>query len=135
MTGAGTQKPIGLSFPKGNMVEDMPQARARFSMLWNSPATWAVRSSAVGPSPPLVTIRSTPSWARKASAARMSRGRSPTTEMWASSTPSSRRRSDSHGPLRSVTRPLRTSVPVTTIPARAAISRRCRWSGGAGRPG
>ena len=35
------------------------------------------------------------------------------------STPSSRRRSDSHGPLRSEMIPLRTSVPVTTMPARA----------------
>ena len=33
--------------------------------------------------------------------------------------PSSSRRSDSHGPLRSATRPVSTSVPVTTMPARA----------------
>ncbi len=36
-----------------------------------------VMSSAVGPRPPLVTIRSTPSSARKRSCAAMSRGRSP----------------------------------------------------------
>ena len=45
--------------------------------------------------------RSTPSPRRSAARARMSSGRSPTTTMWASSTPSSRSRSDSHGPLRS----------------------------------
>ena len=40
--------------------------------------------------------------------------------MCASSTPSSSRRSASHGPLRSRTRPVSTSVPVTTMPARSA---------------
>ena len=83
------------------------------------PTTSAVRSSAVGPSPPLVTIRSIPSAARKRSAASRSSGRSATTTMWATSTPSSASRSDSQGPLRSEIRPVRTSVPVTTMPARA----------------
>ena len=41
--------------------------------------------------------------------------------MWASSIPSSSSRSASHGPLRSLMRPVRTSVPVTTMPARALI--------------
>ena len=53
------------------------------------------------------------------SAASMSHGRSPTIVTCARSTPSSNRRSASHGPLRSRTRPVSTSVPVTTIPARA----------------
>ena len=46
-------------------------------------------------------------------------GRSPQIVMWASSTPSSSRRSDSQGPFLSRTRPVSTSVPVTTMPARA----------------
>src|SRR5436190_14470009 len=87
-----------------------PQKRATTSI---------VMSSAVGPRPPLVTIRSTPWSAMKRSWASMSSGRSPQIVMCASSTPSSARRSDSHGPLRSWTRPVRTSVPVTTMPARA----------------
>ena len=83
------------------------------------PTTSAVRSSAVGPSPPLVTIRSTPcARARNRSAASRSSGRSPTQRMWVTSTPSSPSRSEIQGPLRSVTRPVRTSVPVTRIPAR-----------------
>ena len=45
--------------------------------------------------------------------------------------PISRRRSDSHGPLRSDTRPESTSVPVTTMPARALTG--CRWAGWTGR--
>ena len=56
---------------------------------------------------------------RTPSAPRRSSGRSPTTTVCAWSTPRSRRRSDSHGPLRSSTRPVSTSVPVTTMPARA----------------
>ena len=85
----------------------------------NCATTSTVISSAVGPSPPLVTIRSTPSSARKRSCAAMSSGRSPQIVMCASSTPSSSSRSAIHGPLRSCTRPVRTSVPVTTMPARA----------------
>src|SRR6185312_508077 len=46
-------------------------------------------------------------------------GRSPQIVMCASSTPSSRRRSAIQGPFASWTRPVRTSVPVTTMPARA----------------
>src|SRR4051812_14389546 len=83
--------------------------------------TSSVRSSAVGPNPPLVTIRPTPSSARKRSWASMSCGRSPQMVMWARSTPISRRRSESHGPLRSRTLPVSTSVPVTTMPARTLI--------------
>src|SRR4051794_12199470 len=41
--------------------------------------------------------------------------------MSATSTPSSPSRSASHGPLRSLTRPLSSSVPVTTMPARTVI--------------
>ena len=85
----------------------------------NCATTSTVMSSAVGPRPPLVTIRSTPSSARKRSCAAMSPGRSPQIVMCASSTPSSSSRSAIHGPLRSWTRPVSTSVPVTTMPARA----------------
>ena len=56
--------------------------------------------------------------ARKRSTACMSSRRSPTITMCARSIPSSRSRSLSHGPLRSEMIPVRTSVPVTTIPAR-----------------
>src|ERR1700761_5226975 len=83
-----------------------------------------VMSSAVGPRPPLVTIRSTPSPARKRSCASISAARSPQMVMCASSTPSSSSRSASHGPLRSATRPVNTSVPVTTMPARALTAKR-----------
>ena len=82
----------------------------------------AVRSSAVGPRPPLVTIRSTPWPAMNASAARMSSGRSPTIAMCGQVDAQLAQRSASQGPLRSLTRPVRTSVPVTTIPARALIA-------------
>ena len=88
----------------------------------NSATTATVISSAVGPSPPLVTIRSTPSAARNRRAAAMSSCRSPQIVMCASSTPSSRSRSAIHGPFRSCTRPVKTSVPVTTMPARALTS-------------
>ena len=66
----------------------------------------------------MVTIRSMPPSARKRSAASRSSGRSPTTVMCATSTPSSPRRSETQGPLRSLVLPVRISVPVTTIPAR-----------------
>ena len=65
-----------------------------------------------------MTISAQPSPARKRSARRMSSGRSPTTTIAAVSAPSSSSASDSHGPLRSETRPVSTSVPVTTMPAR-----------------
>ena len=71
----------------------------------------AVMSSAVGPRPPLVRIRSAPSARMNSSAASRSSRRSPVISTCASSTPSSARRSASHGPLRSRTRPERTSVP------------------------
>ncbi len=89
------------------------------SRLQNCATMATVMSSAVGPSPPLVTIKSTPSLAMKRKAASMSAARSPQMVMWASSTPSSRSRSAIQGPFRSATRPVRTSVPVTTMPARA----------------
>ncbi len=79
-----------------------------------------------GPSPPEVTIRSIPSPAMKRRAASRSSGRSPTTRMWATSTPSSARRSETQGPLRSAIRPVSTSVPVTTIPALTSLMR--RWA-------
>ena len=60
--------------------------------------------------------------AHHSSAASMSAGRSPTIVTCARSTPSSSSRSASQGPLRSLTRPLSTSVPVTTIAARALIA-------------
>src|SRR5690625_182641 len=101
----------------GSSTTSRPQNRATVS---------TVRSSAVGPRPPLVMIRSTPSAARNRSWASMSRGRSPQIVMCANSTPSSRSRSASHGPLRSAIRPVSTSVPVTTIPARALTGPRLR---------
>ena len=88
----------------------------------NRATTSAVRSSAVGPSPPLVTIRSTPWEARNSSAASRSPARSGTQRMWVTSTPSSPSRSEIHGPFRSLTRPATTSVPVTTIPARTVLA-------------
>jgi hypothetical protein len=80
----------------------------------------AVRSSAVGPRPPLVTIRSTPTSVRNRSADSSSGTRSPTHTMCVTSTPCSPRRSAIHGPLRSEIRPASTSVPVTTMPPRTA---------------
>ncbi len=80
--------------------------------------TSAVRSSAVGPSPPLVTTRSIPASARNRRAAERSSSRSPTTMTCATSTPRERNSPDSHGPFSSRTNPESTSVPVTTMPAR-----------------
>jgi hypothetical protein len=86
------------------------------------PANWptisAVRSSAVGPRPPLVTISAIPESAMKRRAPIRSSGRSPTIWIIAASTPCSTRRSDSQGPLRSVMIPVSTSVPVIRMPAR-----------------
>ena len=48
--------------------------------------------------------------------------------MWATSTPSSASRSEIQGPLRSAIRPVRTSVPVTTIPARTVRSLIRSWA-------
>ena len=110
-------------FMSGRRISAMRASRAwsrKSGRSLNSATTSIVRSSAVGPRPPLVITRSTPCRAMKASWARMSAGRSPQIVMWASSMPSSSRRSDSQGPFRSCTRPVSTSVPVTTIPARAA---------------
>src|SRR5918998_590465 len=88
----------------------------------NLATTSAVRSSAVGPSPPLVTIKSTPWPARNRNAAARSCDRSPTHSRWATSTPSSPSCCANHGPLRSVSCPVSSSVPVTTIPARTSAS-------------
>ena len=65
----------------------------------------------------------------EAQRASISRGRSPQIVMCASSTPSSRSRSAIHGPFRSWTRPVRTSVPVTTMPARALTGYETTHSG------
>ena len=61
-------------------------------------------------------------------------GRSPTITLCARSTPSSRSRSASHGPLRSTTRPVRTSVPVTTMPGARAHAQVGRWLGDSAAP-
>ncbi|CFR72805.1 Uncharacterised protein [Mycobacterium tuberculosis] len=58
----------------------------------------------------------------------MSAGRSPQIVMCANSTPSSRSRSAIQGPLRSWTRPVRTSVPVITMPARALTAMSLRMN-------
>ena len=84
----------------------------------------AVRSSAVGPSPPLVTIRSQPSAAMNRSPASRSSGRSPTMRMWRPRPRARRAARETQGPLRSVIRPVITSVPVTRIPARTAHASR-----------
>ena len=89
----------------------------------NRPTTSAVRSSAVGPRPPVVTTSRTPWSRRNASAASMSSGRSPTTWMCATSTPILASCSETQGPLRSVIVALSTSVPVTTMPARTLTGR------------
>ena len=94
----------------------------------NRATTSTVMSSAVGPRPPLVTIRSTPWSAMKRSCASMSAGRSPQIVMCASSTPSSSSRSAIQGPFLSWTRPVRTSVPVTTMPARALTAMSLRMN-------
>ena len=60
----------------------------------------------------------------KSSAARMSPRRSATIRMCATSTPRSRSRSDSHGPLRSEMIPDSTSVPVMRMPARGSLAGR-----------
>ena len=95
-------------------------ASSTISRPLKSATTSAVRSSAVGPRPPLVTISASPSSAMNRSAASRSSGRSPTIWIVSASTPSSSSRSDSHGPLRSEMIPVRTSVPVIRIPARGA---------------
>src|ERR1700758_4001363 len=109
-----------LSSSSESSTSSRPQNRATVAI---------VMSSAVGPRPPLVTMRSTPSSAMKRSCASMSWERSPQIVMCASSTPSSRSRSAIHGPFRSWTRPVRTSVPVTTMPARALTGYEATQSG------
>ena len=84
-----------------------------------SATTAAVRSSAVGPSPPLVMIRSSPARPGTQRGAHVL-GAVADDQDVRESTPASRSRSDSHGPLRSRMIPESTSVPVTTMPARGA---------------
>ena len=111
-----------------------PRARRRGPSRrpWKAPTTSAVRSSAVGPSPPLVTIRSTPIEARNASARVHVLG--PVADddgvgvvdpelAQAVATATARCGRD--------TRPDSTSVPVTTMPARA---RSCAAGRAAARP-
>ena len=92
---------------------------------WKRPTTSAVRSSAVGPRPPLVTIRSSPRAARNASACSMScravADDDDRLEVDAQLAQALRRATARCG---RTTRPVRTSVPVTTMPARALISSR-----------
>ena len=110
---------LAINFFKIAAILFSNSASSTSSRRQNRATVATVMSSAVGPRPPLVTIRSTPSPARKRSCASMSDARSPQMVMWASSTPNSSSRSAIHGPLRSATRPVNTSVPVTTMPARA----------------
>ena len=70
-----------------------------------------------------MTTRSTPWEAMKRSASPMSSRRSATITISATSIPRSRRRSDSHGPLRSEMIPDSTSVPVMRMPARRLTCR------------
>ena len=53
-------------------IRSSSASSSTISRPWNAPTTSAVRSSAVGPRPPLVTTRSMPSRAKKRSAPRMS---------------------------------------------------------------
>ena len=85
-----------------------------------SATTSAVRSSAVGPRPPLVMITSTPSRGQELQrGAQVLRAVADDRHVRELRRPRSRSRSASHGPLRSAMIPDRTSVPVTTMPARA----------------
>src|ERR1700741_1262475 len=139
-TGSSTCEPAGImaclrlaaptaskSTPSKRAMKDFRMAAILFSVSASSTSsrpekratTSTVMSSAVGPRPPLVMIRSTACSAMKRSCALISAGRSPQIVMCASSTPSSRSRSAIQGPFASCTRPVRTSVPVTTMPARA----------------
>ena len=86
--------------------------------------TSSVRSSAVGPSPPLVTIRSSPWSAMKQAGPRTSWGLSPQKVMWAARRRAPAGGQPARGRWRRSTRPVSTSVPVTTIPARDAWTSR-----------
>ena len=105
----GSRMPQIRSSSAGSSSISRPENRATIS---------AVRSSAVGPRPPLVTTSAIPCSDMLRSAASRSSGRSPTIWIIAASTPISRSRSESHGPLRSEMIPVSTSVPVMRIPAR-----------------
>ena len=101
-------------------IRSSSRASSTISRPQKRPTISAVRSSAVGPRPPLVITSANRCSRMWASAAWRSSGRSPTIAISAASTPSSRRRSDSHGPFRSEMIPVRTSVPVIRMPARTA---------------
>ena len=115
MSRFGKRCSSGSSFAAIRPCSGSSSARSR---PWNAATTSIVRSSAVGPRPPLVITSATPCDASHSRAPRMSSGRSPTTTVVSWSTPSSVSRSASHGPFASRTRPLSTSVPVMTMPAR-----------------
>ncbi len=72
---------FGKRLASGRRISAMRSSTAGSSVIsrpWKRPTTSAVRSSAVGPSPPLVITRSSPRAAMKESASCMSSGRSPT---------------------------------------------------------
>ena len=99
-------------------------ARAPSSSCRGTPAASAtasiVRSSWVGPSPPVITTRSTPDCSACATASRISSRPSPTTVMRFTVTPAAARDAATKAPFSSLTRPSSTSVPVTTSAARTA---------------
>ena len=92
----------------------------------NAATTSAVRSSAVGPSPPEVTISAAPASAANRSAAARSSGRSPTIVTCATSNPSRPSSRATNGPLRSAIAPESSSLPVTTTAARGRSERGMR---------
>ena len=104
------------------LMEIAPVSPRRYvrSAITSMSASDVPTSSAVKKSVQCPAVRTTSSSARKRRALRRSSGRSPTTSTTPTSTPSRRNSSANHGPLRSLTRPVSTSVPVTTIPARTA---------------
>ncbi len=84
-------------------------------------------SSAVGPRPPLVTIRSTPSVGEEAQLRLDVLGPvAADRDVRQLDAELQQAVGDSQGPLRSRTRPVSTSVPVTTMPARTAAAIRRR---------
>ena len=84
----------------------------------NPATTSPVRSSAVGPRPPLVTISALPAVAAHRSAASRSPGRSPTSCRCATSNPRAVSSLASHGPLASAITPVMSSLPVSSTAAR-----------------
>ena len=116
---AGPAKPLRFAHPAR-----IPAMCARMSSSSSSGApakaatTSPVRSSAVGPSPPEVTISATPASAANRSAPSRSPGRSPTIATCATSNPSRTSSRATNGPLRSAIAPVSSSLPVTTTAAR-----------------